>query len=94
MSRQVDTSDMTLLSEDDLDYVATRGMVHLEKAVAAERKRRARAEKEGIVTEEVDEPYSKWKVEDLRDECKARNLSTEGKKDELVERLEADDAKS
>jgi hypothetical protein len=41
--------------------------------------------------EEVDEPYDKWKVDDLRDECRARGLADDGKKDELVSRLMADD---
>lgn len=91
MSKVVDTSDLTKLSLEDLDYVATRGWVHLEKEVAAELKRRARAEREEVQVEEVDLPYSKWKVEDLRDELEARELSSEGKKDELVARLEAND---
>jgi hypothetical protein len=45
-------------------------------------------------TEEVDErPYSQWKVEELRDEAKARGLDTKDlNKADLVTALEADDA--
>jgi hypothetical protein len=92
MSRQVDTEDLTVLSEADLDYLATRGQPHVEREVNAERARRAKEARQQPVVEEVDEPYSKWKVDDLRDECKARGLPTDGKKEDLAARLEADDA--
>ncbi len=92
MSRKVDTSDLTVLSEDDLAYIESRGYVHMAKLVEAERKRRRAAEREQVEVIEVDEPYSKWTVDELKAELKERKLSTEGKKDELVARLEADDA--
>lgn len=44
--------------------------------------------------EEVDEPYSAWNNEDLRAELHGRNLSVEGKKADMVKRLEEDDAKA
>lgn len=44
--------------------------------------------------EEEEISYSEASVADLRAELKARELSTEGKKDELIARLEADDAES
>lgn len=36
-------------------------------------------------------PYPSWSAQELRDELAARGLSTSGRKDELVARLEADD---
>lgn len=41
---------------------------------------------------EEDDSYAKWTNEVLRTELTARGLDTEGKKAELVARLEADDA--
>jgi SAP domain-containing protein len=44
-------------------------------------------------SDEDDVPeYSEWKVEDLRAELKARDLSSAGTKADLIARLEADDA--
>ena len=44
-----------------------------------------------VVVDDEDD-YSKWTNEVLRTELGARGLDTEGKKAELVARLEADDA--
>jgi hypothetical protein len=89
MSRQVDASDLTVLSEEDLAYVESRGHFTVVQRVVAERKRR---EREGVVIEEADEPYSEWTADELRDELKNRKLSTSGNKPELVERLEQSDS--
>lgn len=45
---------------------------------------------------EVDEAdsYKKWTVETLKEELTARELDTDGKKAELIARLEADDAEN
>lgn len=42
--------------------------------------------------EEVVEGYSLWTNDELREELKARDLKVSGNKDELVARLEQDDA--
>lgn len=39
-------------------------------------------------------PYAKFKVTDLRNELRKRGLNTAGRKDELIDRLEADNAAS
>jgi hypothetical protein len=44
--------------------------------------------------EEVDEPYDKWTNEELRTELATRGLSVDGKKTDLVQRLEANDKKN
>jgi hypothetical protein len=41
-----------------------------------------------------DAPYSEWKVDDLRAELTDRQLPADGKKADLVARLEADDAEA
>ena len=46
---------------------------------------------DGENSEEIP-PYSAWKVEALREECGNRLLKKSGNKDELIARLEADDA--
>lgn len=66
----------------------------LAQRIRAEEESRKALDVQTIDLEEVDEPYDKWKVEDLREECRARGLSDEGKKDELVARLQADDEQS
>ncbi|MGE3487440.1 MAG: SAP domain-containing protein [Nitrospira sp.] len=65
-----------------------------QRMAAQEESRKALNVPEVPLLEEVDEPYDKWKVDDLRDECRARGLSDEGKKEELVARLMADDEQS
>ena len=42
---------------------------------------------EGEVT-----PYSEWTKQELQDECESRGLAKSGTKDELIARLEEDDA--
>ena len=49
-------------------------------------------EAEGVETEEVEEPYEEWSHEDLLEECKARELSTDGSDDDLAFRLMTYDA--
>lgn len=41
-----------------------------------------------------DDSYAKWTVEQLKEELTARELPTDGKKAELIARLEADDAEN
>lgn len=95
MSRNVDDSDLTVLSPEDLDYLESRGRVHIAKRVQEERKRRAGLDKGAEpVVEEVDLPYDKWKPEELKEELGLRGLSTEGKKGDLVKRLEDNDAQT
>lgn len=46
---------------------------------------------DGENSEEIP-PYNEWKVDDLRNECGNRELKKSGNKDELIARLDADDA--
>lgn len=50
----------------------------------------------GVSVEEEDEdvPYSEWTNEELRAELSDRKLSVDGKKADMVKRLEDDDAKA
>lgn len=100
MSRQIDISNPESLSEDDRKYLIQRGRTqvlnqvdYIARVDAARAAALAAQESEPeVVVEEVDEPYEKWKVDDLRNECRARDLSDEGSKADLVARLEANDA--
>lgn len=61
--------------------------------------RRVRANAESSSDEEEEEegeevPYSEWRNQDLRSELARRGLSVDGKKDELIARLEEDDSSS
>jgi hypothetical protein len=85
MSRNIDMSDLSKLSPEDVLYLRQRGRTD----VVAELDRIAAMKK--VEQIEVEEPYSEWKVDDLRDELRNRELDDEGKKDVLVARLEADD---
>jgi hypothetical protein len=46
----------------------------------------------GEYSDDLDEPYSEWTNDDLRDELEKRGLPKSGNKDELVARLEESDA--
>lgn len=89
------------LSDNDRVYLASRpGGV---AAYEVERKEGSPATEEDFSTfsgdsdggsgpvGEGEDPYLDWSVEDLREELKARELSTTGKKAELVARLEESD---
>lgn len=107
MSRQIDISNPENLSDEDRKYLEDRGrgniVAHLDYMArvqaASDSLERKRLETgkfpeptPQVVAEEVDEPYEKWTVEDLREELKNRQLPQGGNKSELVERLEMDDA--
>ena len=79
-------SDLSKLSDEDVRYLRDRGRPD----VIAELDRVAAMKK--VEQIEVDEPYSEWKVDDLREELRNRELDDEGNKKDLVARLEADDA--
>lgn len=83
MSMQIDTSQP--LTDETRAYLEARNRYDVIGFME-----QLQRERETEVVE-VDEPYSAWKVETLRDELKNRKLSVEGKKDELVNRLERDD---
>lgn len=51
-------------------------------------------ETESTEEDAEDVPYSEWENDELREELKRRNLKQSGKKDELIARLEANDAES
>ena len=86
MSRNIDMSHLSKLSDEDVRYLRDRGRPD----VIAELDRVAAMKK--VEQIEVDEPYSEWKVDDLREELRNRELDDEGNKKDLVARLEADDA--
>lgn len=92
MSRQIDVSDLSKLSEDDIAYLRARGQVYIVQELDKLAKKPA-APKPEEVEEEV-EPYEEWTNEELREELKNRHLSTDGKKDDLVARLYENDAQS
>lgn len=50
-------------------------------------------EEEDEEEEDEDVDYDSWTVPELKEELKERNLSTDGKKDELIARLVKDDTK-
>jgi hypothetical protein len=87
MSMKIDTSQP--LTDEIRQYLTDRGRLDVIAFME-----QLEAERDSVIVEEVDEPYEKWKVEELRDELRNRKLSDEGKKDELVKRLESDDEKS
>lgn len=88
MSREIDLNHPESLSDEDIAYLRARGRVNVIQALDAAAKNKA-AEP---VVEEVDEPYEKWTVEELREELKNRELSQDGNKKDLVARLEENDA--
>lgn len=92
-------------SEQDLAFLENRNMTldayrqqqqissALERAVQSTivRRRQPRPLDQRVVVEEVDEPYDQWSSEELKTELRNRKLSVEGKKADLVARLEEDD---
>lgn len=101
MSRQIDVSNPEALSDEDRNYLLERGRLGAVQILdyAARIQAQAAAQAGVGVVEEIPEmeeaePYSKWLVDELRDECRARHLSDEGKKEQLVARLEANDQDS
>ena len=89
MSREIDISHPESLSDEDIAYLRARGRVNVIQMLDAQAKRRPAAD---VQVEDVDEPYEKWNVDELREELKNRGLSTEGNKKDLVARLEENDA--
>lgn len=92
MSRQIDLTDLSKLSVEDVQYLRDRGAPSIVNQLNELAKQKP-AEVEPVM-EEVDEPYDKWPVEELRDELNERKLNPNGKKQDLVARLQADDAKA
>lgn len=96
MSRDITGSPSTL---EEAVYLMDRGRLpaNLQRVVRGKNSREAAI---NALTDEFDEDaaddlsddYSDWTNDQLRAELSERNLSTEGKKADLVERLEEDDA--
>lgn len=92
-------------SDEDKEFLANRNMTvedylrfqdlseAMERAVRGTivRRRQPRPLDQRTVIEEVDEPYETWSTEDLKTELRNRKLPTDGKKADLVARLEKDD---
>jgi hypothetical protein len=89
MSREIDISHPESLSDEDIAYLRARGRVNVIQILNEEEKRRRAADTQ---VEEVDEPYEKWNVDELREELKNRGLPSDGNKKDLVARLEENDA--
>lgn len=117
MARQIDVSDPSKLTRDELLYLQDRDrlpegvkpltqderMKGNELEMVATATGTAMVPKDKVAeatghTADVDDEdlpeYSDMSVKDLQAEAKDRKLPTNGSKDELVARLEADDAKA
>lgn len=103
MSRKIDLSDPSKLSDADKLYLQNRNRlpagVEPVQVDAASAGIGAMTKPEPLpvnqpspVTVETD--YSEWNVDRLKSELGSRDLPVSGKKEELVQRLEEDDAKS
>lgn len=113
MSRTVDTSDLSALSDEDLEYLRDRGLLTPEQ----ETEFLGEAEPQntepaplgenvgdentlGAVFTEVEgngatlspDAYADASNDRLKEELRRRGLSTSGNKQELIDRLEDDDA--
>jgi hypothetical protein len=86
MSRQVDVSDPSVLSEDELRYAMDRNMIS-EDVFLTEIEKFERGEEES----EMD--YSKMKGDELKEELSRRGIDPSGfkTKAEVISALEADD---
>jgi hypothetical protein len=88
MSKTIDTTQP--LSDEDRAYMMSRGR---EAEVARIDEQFAGTEVDSYEVEVIDEPYEKWKVEELRDEVNVRNLDVkaDAKKADLIKALEQHD---
>lgn len=86
MSRDINLDHPESLSDEDIAYLRARGRVNVIQMLDAA------AQAKPVEVEEVEEPYDKWTVEELREELKNRELSQDGNKKDLVARLEENDA--
>lgn len=94
MSRQIDLSRPDQWSDHDIIYLRQRGRIDQVAMVDAElARRRKNAPASSMEAEDSveEEPYEAWTNEELRTELRNRQLSTDGKKDDLIARLEEDD---
>lgn len=92
MSKQIDTTKP--LSDEDRAYMLSRGReAELARLDAQFETVVDSYEDDDTETEEVAEPYEKWKVEELREEATLRNLDVKptATKRELVKALEDND---
>lgn len=76
------------LTSQEREYLHSRGQ---HQRVEAQDAAYGVEEEDAEATDNYDDT-SAWKVDDLRDELKRRELDTTGKRAELIERLRADDA--
>lgn len=84
------------LSDKDRAYLLMRGknsqVAWFDQSQAAEEKAAEEVEEEETETEEVEDEYDEWTVAELQAELESRKLDKTGKKQELIDRLRADDA--
>lgn len=91
------TIDYTRLNEDDFNYLSTRQWLVEEgdfQGHETSKALQAWRDGEAVEANEDDDEGIEYKdatVDDLRAELKSRDLPTDGKKAELIARLEADD---
>lgn len=92
-----DVPDFSSMNVKELEAEVEEYELDLEEIIGKGKKAKKGAAKKKALIEALeeaagDEDYSEWEVADLKSELKERGLSTKGKKDKLVERLEEDDA--
>lgn len=95
MSRKIDTSDLSKLSEEDLAYLLERSRITTDQLPAKKADKVATAVAENSGGNEgpgttVD--LNNLSVSKLKAEAKARDLSTGGSKQDLIDRITEHDA--
>lgn len=94
MSKKVDVSDLSKLSDEDIQYALDRGMITVDDIPKGKKVKTQPGDSTSVSTDDAGDGLDEMSASQLKEEAEKRELPKGGSKQDLIERIREHDAAS